>query len=55
MGRKSKELIEELLVVIANDDVGVTHSLLDLALMAGEEEGLEKDYMEDLLDSTYNK
>ena len=43
-----RTLVEEVLTVIANDDVGITHDLIDITLQAGEILGLEKEEMENL-------
>jgi hypothetical protein len=40
--------VEEVLCTIHNDDVGLTHSLEDLAMNAGTILGLSKVYMEEL-------
>lgn len=48
--QRVRNLIEELLTIIANDDVGITHDLQDLALIVGEEHGLTKQEMEDILE-----
>ena len=40
--------VEEVLATIANDDVGVTLGLEDMALNAGQILGLTKTYMESL-------
>jgi hypothetical protein len=40
--------VEEVLLVIHNDDTGVTFGLEDLALNAGQIIGLTKTYMENL-------
>lgn len=47
--RVLKELIEEVLVVCALDDTGVTFTLLDLALQAGAELVYTKKQLEQLL------
>jgi hypothetical protein len=48
--QRVRNLIEELLTIIANDDVGITADLLDLALIVGEEHGLKKQEMDYILD-----
>lgn len=47
--RLYKELIEELLTIIANDDVGLTFDLIDIAFQAGLAAGLTKKEMDTIL------
>lgn len=45
-----REFVKEVLTVIANDDTGVSHELIDSALRAGEIMKITKDELDEILD-----
>jgi hypothetical protein len=46
--RQARKLIEEVLRVCANDDIGITWDLYDQARRAGEELGIPEQELDDL-------